>query len=193
MDDLASVRLGERPGHLARDLDGAPEAQARPRKEVAERLARDQLHDDVGLALFGLAEVVDGGDVLVGEGRDGARLLEEARAVVALVASGVRDFDGDAATQARVFGDVDDTHPALADLAENAVVRDGLADHLVRAARRRKGLARCAFGDGREDGASDRSEARRYSAPKQPAFQDRRRAPLLACAPEAFGGILCSR
>ena len=40
-----------------------------------------------------------------------------------------QEFQGDATVQLEVFGLVDHTHPAAAELAQDAVVRDRLADH----------------------------------------------------------------
>ena len=40
-----------------------------------------------------------------------------------------QEFQSDKAMQSRVLGFVDHTHPATAELLDNAVVRDGLADH----------------------------------------------------------------
>jgi hypothetical protein len=138
VDDAVAVRLAERLGRLARDLDGARNREPRPGQNVAERLPRDQLHHDEGLAFRGLAEVVDGGDVRVAELGDGACLSQEAGAVVVLVLPRVRNLDGDAAAEQGVLGHVDHTHASLADLAEDAVVRNGLADH-----RSRGRLGRC--------------------------------------------------
>jgi hypothetical protein len=47
-----------------------------------------------------------------------------------LVNAGWQEFEGDEATKLRVLSQVDDTHPATAHLAEDAVVRNGLADEL---------------------------------------------------------------
>ena len=64
------------------------------------------------------------------QGRGGLRLLDEAE-----LALGVSDLVGqqnlqrDKAVQLRVAGLVDDAHAALAELLENLVVTNGLADH----------------------------------------------------------------
>jgi hypothetical protein len=40
-----------------------------------------------------------------------------------------QELESDEAVQARVFGLVHDTHPAATELLDDAVVRDGLANH----------------------------------------------------------------
>ena len=40
-----------------------------------------------------------------------------------------QELEGDKAAEFDVFGLVDDSHPATAELLDDAVVRDGLADH----------------------------------------------------------------
>ena len=42
-----------------------------------------------------------------------------------------QEFERDKATEPCVLGLVDDTHPAAAELLDDAVVRDGLADHRI--------------------------------------------------------------
>ncbi len=77
-----------------------------------------------------LVDVVDGDDVGVVQGRGSLGLLHEAA-----LALGVgdllrrQDLDGDEAVQVRVAGLVDHAHPALAELLEDLVVRDGSAGH----------------------------------------------------------------
>ena len=43
-----------------------------------------------------------------------------------------QEFQGDEAAKLGVLGLVDHTHPAAAELLDDAVVRDGLADHALR-------------------------------------------------------------
>ena len=40
-----------------------------------------------------------------------------------------QEFQGDEAAEFGIFGFVDHTHPAAAELLNDAIVRDGLADH----------------------------------------------------------------
>jgi len=96
---------------------------------VFERLSFEKLHRDEGLALV-LVDVVDGADVGVVEGGGGASLALEA--FLCLVAGEQplgQELERHLAAEAGVFGLVDHTHPPAAELLEDAVVRDSLADH----------------------------------------------------------------
>ncbi len=140
----APVRRRQRLGHVGHDLDRAREVQPRARQNLAERLARHQLHHDVRLTGLRLAVVVHGGDVPVTDRRDGPRLAQEPRPVVLLVRPRQRKLDRHAPPEPRVLRHVHHAHPPLANLAEDAVMRDGLPDHVLRnahpRARTRKGL-----------------------------------------------------
>jgi hypothetical protein len=82
-----------------------------------------------GLALV-LVDVVDRADARVAESGGGAGLaLETLLRLVTREEPLRQELQGHAATQARVLGPVDDTHAATAELLENAVMGDGLADH----------------------------------------------------------------
>ena len=100
------------------------------RDPVLQRLPVQELHGDERLALL-LADVVNGADV--GMVQRGSRLSfapESLQSLADLCAtSSGRNFRATKRSQARVFGLVDHTHPAAAQLLDNAVVRDGLADH----------------------------------------------------------------
>ena len=76
MDDPFVVRAHER----ARDLHAVAEDRLRRQPGLhaqrAQRLALDQLHDDVELAV-GLADLVDGADVGVRQRGGRARLAEQ--------------------------------------------------------------------------------------------------------------------
>src|ERR1700704_1705516 len=90
--------------------------------------AVEKLHHDEGLA-FTLADFVDGTDVGMIQGRRGTSFSAEP--FERLWVSGNifrKELQGDEATKLRVLGLVDDTHPAAAQLLDDAVVRDGLAD-----------------------------------------------------------------
>ena len=79
-----------------------------------------------------LSDVVDGADVRMIQGRGGAGLalkpFDRTRISRQLLGE---EFQRNDAPQPRVFGPVDDAHAALAQLLQDAIVRDGLADHPV--------------------------------------------------------------
>ena len=99
-----------------------------PGDAVLQRHAVQKLHGDEGLAVL-LADVVNRADVgMVQRGR-GLRfaLKTVERLRIARDIFG-QEFQRDEAVQARVLGLVDDAHAAAAELFDDAVVRDGLAD-----------------------------------------------------------------
>ena len=79
---------------------------------------------------FVLADFVDGADVgmVQGGGRTGLapEALQSLRVLRDLVG---KELEGDKATERGVLGLVNHAHPAAAELLDDAVVRDGLADH----------------------------------------------------------------
>ena len=76
------------------------------------------------------ADVVDGADVGMVQSGSGARFAPEALEGLRIAGDIVgQKFQSDEAAQARVFGFVDDAHAAAAELFDDAVVRDGVADH----------------------------------------------------------------
>ena len=96
---------------------------------VLQRLPLQALHDDEGPPLV-LADVVDGADVGMIQGRGGLRLTLEALAGGRVVEVGLgKELQRDVAVKASVLGLVDDAHAPAAQLLDDAVVGDGLADH----------------------------------------------------------------
>ena len=92
-------------------------------------LAVEKLHGDEGLAVF-FADFVNGADVGVvqcGGGLGFALKTGESLRIAGYVIG--KELEGDEAVKARVFRFVDDAHAAAAELLDDAVVRDGLADH----------------------------------------------------------------
>ncbi len=96
---------------------------------VFESRALQILHGDESLPVL-LADVVDGADVGMVQGRSRLGLALEAGQRLGVLGDVIRqELEGDKAMQPGVFGLVDDAHAATADLLNNAVVRDGPADH----------------------------------------------------------------
>ena len=80
-----------------------------------------------------VANLVDGADVGMVQGGGGAGLTLEALERLRVLGYFVgQKLEGDKAAELDVLGFVDHTHPAAAELLDNAVVRDGLADHWSR-------------------------------------------------------------
>jgi hypothetical protein len=96
---------------------------------LAERLAFQQLHRDERLPML-VVNFVDRADVGVIEGRgsfgfalEAAKSLEVLRDIIG------QEFQRDETVQLDVLGLIDDTHAAPAQLLQDAVVRDGFANH----------------------------------------------------------------
>ena len=85
-----------------------------------EGLALDQLHRDEDLAV-GLVDLVDRGDVRVGDGGGGTRLTHEAQPA-ALVADRIllQHLQRHVAPELLVDRLINDTHPPLTNLLEDA-------------------------------------------------------------------------
>ena len=128
VDDPGGVRVGERPGHLGRDLGGL---RWRHRAVLGQGLAEvatgDVLGGDVEAAVV-LAVVEDLDDVRgVEPGQDGG-LAREAGAVVVLLGELRREhLESHGAAQADLFGGEDDAHAAATQLASDPVAAEVLA------------------------------------------------------------------
>ena len=115
------------------------DVQRAARDAVLQSHALEKLHGDEGVA-FVLADVVNGADVgMVQRGGGLGFALETAQRLRVSGDVVGKKFQRDEAVQARVFGLVDNAHAAAAELFDDAVVRDGLADH-GRANGRRAGV-----------------------------------------------------
>src|SRR5580692_2470018 len=91
--------------------------------------AVQKLHGDEVLTLS-LVNLEDHADVRMVEGGRGLRFTLEAGQSLRIFSNIIRqELQGDKAVQLYVLGFVDHTHPATAELLDDAIVRDGLADH----------------------------------------------------------------
>ena len=135
VQDAARVRGVERVGNL----HGQPQQQAdleRASVDLArQRAALEQLHRDERAALV-LVHLVDGADVGMVQRRGRARLAQEALGRLRIVRAVLRqELQRHAAGQLDVLGQIHDAHAAGAERVEDAIVRDGLADHRIAAKR----------------------------------------------------------
>ena len=121
MDDALPVRVVERVGDLDAEAQRLVERQRPLREPLGERLAFEQLHDQVvGVAL--VADVVERADVRVRELRDRLRLALEALADF----GGFREvlgqhLDRDRAVEARVARAIDLAHATRAERRKDLV------------------------------------------------------------------------
>lgn len=134
MDDVLAVGLVERFADLDRHAVDVGQRQRPARQPLRERFALDVLHDGVRRALV-IADIVQGADVGVVEGGDGAGLALEALQGFGTAAEALReDLDGHNAIEPGVAGPVDLAHAAGAGGGNNLVgpqARAGSKRHLV--------------------------------------------------------------
>ena len=129
MDDSLRVRGFQCVGHLNGDVQQPAERHRLFGNHLLEGLAFQQLHDDEVLAIM-LADVMDRTDGRVIQGRGSSSLpLESLQCLRVAGEIGGKKLQRDGSAESRVFGVVHDSHPALAELREHAIVRDGGADH----------------------------------------------------------------
>src|ERR1700690_2395310 len=96
---------------------------------VCQGYAVDMFHDDEGVAVL-LPDVMGRTDVRVIQCGGSLCLALEAGHRLRILGNFFRqELDRDKSVQARVFSLVDHAHPAAAQLFDNAVMRNGLADH----------------------------------------------------------------
>jgi hypothetical protein len=116
VDDAEVVGAAERGAHLLEDVDAARERHRTARELGAERRPDEVLHDEIELALFRLADVVDVDDVRVVDAVRGARLAEHPRTEVRLAAQiRANELEGDDAIDEDVARAIDDAHAAFAE------------------------------------------------------------------------------
>ena len=115
---------------------------------MVQGYAFQELHHNERLACI-LGDFVDGANVgMVQRGRS-SRFTAEAFQGLRIFRDVPRqELQRDKAAEFEVFSLVDHTHPAATEFLDDAVVRDGLADHLARILRARKDQVNESRGDG---------------------------------------------
>jgi hypothetical protein len=128
---MPSVCRVERVGHLGGDVEHLPQIERAAREFAIERLTVEQLHREVKLTGM-LVEAVDGADVRMVERRCRARLATEPlHGFVVGHRRDRQDLERHLSAQFRVLRPVDEPHPASAQLVENLVVPEGLANQRI--------------------------------------------------------------
>ena len=101
------------------------------RTRVGKAAPVEPLHDEVAGAVLELAEIENLDDVLVADLVGGFGLGEKARDDLGILRQlGVQDLDGDPPHDARMLGEINRPHAALADLPAHDIVADGSPFHL---------------------------------------------------------------
>ena len=128
MGDARAVRAVERVADLDRNRQrGLDRKPRRPVQLVLERFAFEILQDEV-VELPVAADVVDGTDVRIVQGRNRARFLLEALPRFRIAGEHAGEhLDGDRAIEPDVARTVDLAHTALANRTENLVRTDASA------------------------------------------------------------------
>ena len=131
MNDALRVGGVQRIGNLDRQIEqDLGVAAAAPQSRCFNVMPVQKLHRDERLALVSFADFVYGANVGMVQGRGCARLSCES--VPALAGLVRHPRAGTSKRQSGEFGVlslVDHTHPATAEFLDDAVVRDGLANH----------------------------------------------------------------
>ncbi len=131
MNDAFGVSSIESVGDLNGECKKSVVFQGAPGHHVLEREAVEKFHRDEALAVV-LADFVDGADVGVVQRGSGAGFAAKAFESLRILRNVFgEEFERDKATEGGVFGLVNNAHPAAAQFFDDAIVRDGLADHAV--------------------------------------------------------------
>ena len=132
MDDAFTVGGVERVGNLSAQLQQQLNFQRLAHDAVLQGFAVEKLHGDKSPAVF-FADVVDGADIGMVQRR--RRFGFAAKSFQSLAILGQifgQEFKRHEAVEPYVLGLIDHAHPAPAQLLDDAVMRDGLADHWQR-------------------------------------------------------------
>ena len=130
VNDRFLVSGVERLGDLQRGRERLFQRKGTGPQLVRERLALDELEDEIVHAVD-LFESVNGGDVGMVESGEKLRLaLEPAAALIGSERLG-KHFDGNVPAELRIGGPIDNPHASGPELLGDAVVLERLADHAV--------------------------------------------------------------
>ncbi len=133
MKDAFGMRRIERVGDLRPQFENRAQVEGAAGELPVECLAFEQLHREIELPLM-IVEAVDRADVRVIEARRGPRLAAEALdRFLLIVRTGLRqDLERDEPAEADILRLVDHAHPASAELLDDAVLAERLADQVDR-------------------------------------------------------------
>ena len=131
MDDSGLVRPREPVGDLDGELEEPLHGERAGGEQLAERLALDELHRDVGQRARG-ADLIDRDDVRMVERRHRARFLLESPDAIRLGGQRLgQDLQRHVPVEPSIVGAIDLTHPAGAQVAAHLVVAEVPADEVA--------------------------------------------------------------
>ena len=130
MNDALGVSSFESVGNFDGVIQNLAGKQGLFVDEMLQSVTVEELHGDEGTALV-FADFVDGADVGVIEGRGGLGLAFETKQRFLVVREIVgQEFEGNETVEFGVFGFIDDAHTTATEFFDNAIVSDGLAEHI---------------------------------------------------------------
>ena len=133
MNDALGVRGIEGIGHFGSECEQEIGFEGPSVDALLQRHAIEMFHGNERLAIL-FADVVDGANVRVIQGRGGLRFALETGQGLGIAGNVLRQkLERDEAMKASVLSLVDDTHATAAEFFENAVVGECLADARVAA------------------------------------------------------------
>jgi hypothetical protein len=128
VDDALGVGGVERVGNFDAEIEKKLQIQGTSADGMFQRFAVETFHGQVGLAV-GFSDVVDGANVGMIQRGGGARFATEALERLRVFGQFIgEEFQGDEAAEVGVLSLVHHTHAATAELFDDAVMRDGLAN-----------------------------------------------------------------
>src|SRR4029077_2995075 len=114
--------------YLDGDVKETREIQGATGEIVFEGSTLEVFHGNEGVAAI-FADIVNRADVGMIQGRGGLRLAFESRQCLPIASQIIRKkLEGHESVEPCIFGFIDDTHPAAAELFQNAIVRNGLSE-----------------------------------------------------------------
>ena len=129
VDDTFGVRCIERVCDLYGQRQNRLGIHRSPRDAMLQRHAIQKLHGNEGLAML-VVNFVNGADVRMIQRGSSFGFALKAGECLRVVGYIVRqELEGDKADQLHILGFVDHAHPTTTELFDDAVVRDGSADH----------------------------------------------------------------
>lgn len=130
VNDLLLVRGMETVGDLASNVERLSESERTALDRFLQALALDELQGKEGFSLR-FVNFMDRANVGMTERGGCFRFpFKSLAALLVLKQVSGQEFQRDGALELGVFGLVNNTHAAFAELADDAVMRDGLTDHL---------------------------------------------------------------